>query len=101
MRSVSKSLGPDLRLAAPRGDPATVGRVEGRQALGSGWVSHLLQDMVVALWSDPRTDGRLARAAVVYEQRREALLSALARHGIRAQGRSGLNVWIPVRRRAR
>src|SRR5579859_3040124 len=28
--------------------------------------------------------------------RRNALLRALARHGIEAHGRSGLNVWIPV-----
>jgi DNA-binding transcriptional MocR family regulator len=31
-----------------------------------------------------------------YATRRRALISALARRGIAAYGRSGLNVWIPV-----
>jgi DNA-binding transcriptional MocR family regulator len=59
-------------------------------------VSHLLQDLVVALWAEPRTEARLARAAAAYRERRDALVTALARRGVPAQGRSGLNVWVPV-----
>jgi len=100
VRSVSKSLGPDLRLAILAGDSTTVARVEGRQALGAGWVSHVLQAAVASLWASAATDRRLRDAARSYTRRRRALVDALARHGLRAHGRSGFNVWVPVREEA-
>ena len=96
VRSVAKALGPDLRVAVVTGDPDTVGRVEGRQLLGPGWVSHVLQGVVAELWADPATAGALDRAAAAYAGRRASLVAALARHGIAGQGDSGLNVWVPV-----
>jgi DNA-binding transcriptional MocR family regulator len=96
IRSVSKSLGPDMRLAVLAGDAVTVSRVEGRQALGPGWVSYLLQETVAGLWSDPATGLLLQRATEQYAARRRGLLDALAGHGVPATGRSGLAVWVPV-----
>ena len=96
LRSVSKSLGPDLRLAVLAGDEATITRVAGRQALGTGWVSYQLQEMVADLWSDPSVLRGLDSAAQVYAGRGRALRSALAAHGITASGRSGFTCWVPA-----
>jgi DNA-binding transcriptional MocR family regulator len=94
LRSVSKSLGPDLRLATLAGDEATISRVEGRQALGAGWVSYQLQATVAELWAGGSTAAFLAHASATYAARRQALHAALARHGIQGSGRSGLTTWI-------
>jgi DNA-binding transcriptional MocR family regulator len=95
-RSLAKSLGPDLRLAVLAGDPHTISRVRGRQAVGPGWVSHLLQRTAAALMVDKGVARLLERAAATYRQRRAAFVTALAEHGIEADASSGLNVWIPV-----
>ena len=96
VRSVSKTLGPDLRLAVMTGDPTTVARVEGRQLLGTGWVSRILQDVVAALWSSRRVKTLLQRAAATYAARRDGLVRALAERGIDVEAPSGYNIWIPV-----
>ena len=100
VRSMSKFLGPDLRLAVVAGDAQTVGRVQRRQMLGTRWVSHLLQQLTLALWSDPGSGRLLARASETYSARRAAFLSALAIHGITVTAPSGFNVWLPVREEA-
>ncbi|MFF9019956.1 aminotransferase class I/II-fold pyridoxal phosphate-dependent enzyme [Streptomyces eurythermus] len=94
VRSAAKAYGPDLRLAVLTGDPVTMDRLRGRQRLGPGWVSLLLQRAVAHLWAH----GAVDRAAVArsYGVRRDALVDALAERGVTAHGRSGMNVWVPV-----
>jgi DNA-binding transcriptional MocR family regulator len=96
VRSVSKSLGPDLRLAFLAADAETLARVEGRQQLDFRWVSFLLQRTALHLLADAGVRRAVRSAERVYGERREALLRALAQRGIEAHGRSGLNVWVPV-----
>lgn len=95
-RSVAKTLGPDLRLAVLAGDAQTLARVQGRQECGPGWVSHVLQRLVLALWRDADVAELIARASSTYGERRACLLDVLADRRIEATGASGLNVWIPV-----
>ncbi|MDT0611017.1 aminotransferase class I/II-fold pyridoxal phosphate-dependent enzyme [Streptomyces lancefieldiae] len=94
VRSVAKAYGPDLRLAVLTGDAVTLDRVRGRQRLGPGWVSRVTQRAVARLWADGAVDPQAVAGS--YGRRRDALLGALAERGIRAQGRSGMNVWLPV-----
>src|SRR5439155_24592959 len=86
VRSVSKSLGPDLRVAVMAADATTISRVEGRHRVGPGWVSHVLQHVVADLWADRATQRLLVRAARTYERRRRAMVDALGRRGIAASG---------------
>jgi DNA-binding transcriptional MocR family regulator len=96
VRSSSKAYGPDLRVAVLAGDHRTVERVHGRLRLGPGWVSHLLQDIAVGLWSDPAAARLVGQAQARYAGTRTRLCALLAELGVAARGRSGLNVWIPV-----
>jgi len=92
IRSVSKWLGPDLRLAVLAGDEATLARVEGRQSLGPGWVSGIVQRLAARLWGDEAVMASVARAAEAYAERRAALASLLDL----PVPPSGINLWVPV-----
>lgn len=94
VRSAAKAYGPDLRLAVLTGDPVTLDRMRGRQRLGPGWVSLIVQRAVARLWSEGAVDP--AAVAAGYGRRRDALIGALARRGAAAHGRTGMNVWVPV-----
>jgi DNA-binding transcriptional MocR family regulator len=94
VRSVSKAYGPDLRVAVLTGDGLTVDRVTGRQRLGPGWVSALLQRTVAYLWETGAVDTTAVDRS--YGERRDALVRALEERGITAYGRTGMNVWVPV-----
>jgi DNA-binding transcriptional MocR family regulator len=78
------------------GDEASIARVEGRLRLGAGWVSTVLQRLVVELWQDADVDAAIEKARTEYGRRRVALLDALARRGVTAHGRTGINVWVPA-----
>ena len=97
IRSMSRLLGSDVRVAFVAGDQQTVARVEARQAVTTSWVSRLLQEVVAEMLASADVRRQLRRASAETNTRRVALLAALERRGVRAHGRSGLHVWIPVR----
>lgn len=94
--STSKWLGPDLRVAALVGDPTTAGRVAARFRAGPGWVSHISQHLADEAWRTARSTKLIKQATDTYKRRRKTLIDELARRGIPAHGRTGLNVWVPV-----
>lgn len=96
VRSFSKTLGPDLRLAVAAMDSDTTDRVQMRQLIGPGWVSHLTQRLAARVLADPVARDRIARAAASYVERRELLIGALAREGVEARGVCGFTVCVPV-----
>jgi DNA-binding transcriptional MocR family regulator len=96
IRSMAKALGPDLRVAALVADTATVARVIGRQSLGVGWVSTLLQRTAAQLLNDDAVTELLDQAGQRYAERRATVVDGLAARGITVSAHSGLNVWVPV-----
>lgn len=97
VRTVSKFLGTDLRWAAAACDATTLARHDGRLQLTSGWVSHLLQEIVHGLLTDVATRASVTAAQETYALRRGALLDELGGRGIDAHGASGMNLWVPAR----
>jgi DNA-binding transcriptional MocR family regulator len=96
IRSASKPFGPDLRIAIAAGDQATIARVVGRMRIGTGWVSTVLQRLLVQLWLDDGVTTRVSDAAAAYARRRRALCAALGSRGLPATGATGINTWVPV-----
>lgn len=97
IRSFSKALGPDVRLAAVASDSATSRQLRLRLAAGTNWVSHLLQDIVEVQLTQPETVELLTQARADYVRRRKMLEDALRAQEIDclAQG-DGLNLWVPL-----
>lgn len=97
VRSVSKALGPDLRLALVASDPQTSQRLRLRLAPGTTWVSHLLQDVACACLLEPEMASRIGLAAQAYASRRASLAQALQAQGVAvAMQADGLNLWLPL-----
>ncbi|MCD2166678.1 MocR-like B6 salvage transcription factor PtsJ [Comamonas koreensis] len=97
VRSVSKGLGPDLRVAVVACDLETGDRLRTRLASGMTWVSHLLQAIVVAALRSPAVRQLLGDARDDYARRRSFLRTALRAVGIDTPPPAGgFNLWIPL-----
>lgn len=99
IRSYSKSLGPDLRVAVLSGSDDLVNRIQAFRSFGVGWTSRILQAAVAWLIRDPATDEVVKHARSVYKDRRNALIDALRARGtaLPCYNGDGMALWMPVR----
>jgi DNA-binding transcriptional MocR family regulator len=96
-RSVSKGLGPDLRMAFVAADKESIKRINTRLAPGMSWVSRVLQSFVYTCLTKKEFQQHLAIAKQNCAERREVLLDALTEQGLTVNTAiDGLNVWLPV-----
>ncbi|WP_338498905.1 aminotransferase class I/II-fold pyridoxal phosphate-dependent enzyme [Streptomyces sp. SJL17-4] len=97
VRSVSKFLGPDLRLALIAADAESATRLEARLSVGTTWVSRLLQHAAHELLVDPGVQELHERARAAYAHRSSLLIQRLHTHGIEVPDRpDGLNIWVEL-----
>lgn len=96
IRSLSKTLGPDLRLAVLSGPSRLVEQIQSFRSFGAGWTSRILQSAAAWLLNDAETLQSVARARSTYSTRRRALLDALAERGFSLPDGEGFCLWVPV-----
>jgi DNA-binding transcriptional MocR family regulator len=102
IRSLSKSMGPDLRMALVACNPDTGERLRSRLAPGKSWVSHILQAIVVAGLRSKAVMEQLAAARDDYAARRNLLRNALMELGVNVPvPGGGFNLWVPMPKDAR
>ncbi|CCN70110.1 aminotransferase class I/II-fold pyridoxal phosphate-dependent enzyme [Vibrio nigripulchritudo] len=96
-RSVSKGLGPDVRLAFVAADPVTTSRLQSRLIPGMTWVSRVLQAMVFTALQSETVQKQLTDTSEKCRQSRLWLIHALAKNGLSvSEDIEGVNVWVPV-----
>ncbi|MBY3173950.1 PLP-dependent aminotransferase family protein [Rhizobium leguminosarum] len=94
--SLSKSLGPDLRLAVLSSSAPIVDQIQSYRSFSAGWTSRILQGATAWLLRDPATWQLIGEAREIYQQRRDALAVALGERGIAIPPGQGLCLWVPV-----
>jgi len=94
--SLSKSLGPDLRLAVLSSSAPIVDQIQSYRSFSAGWTSRILQSAAAWLLRDPATWRLIGEARAIYQQRRDALADALCERGMAIPPGQGLCLWVPV-----
>lgn len=94
--SLSKALGPDLRLAIMSASAVIVEQIQSYRGFSAGWTSRILQAAGAWLLNDAGTGETLSRARAVYRRRRETFAVELARLGLDVDPGFGLCVFVPV-----
>ncbi|UJJ60228.1 transcriptional regulator PtsJ [Rhodanobacter denitrificans] len=97
VRSLTKALGPDIRMALVSSDASTSRQLRLRLASGANWVSHVLQDMAEVTLTRPEATRQIGQARDDYARRRQLLVDALHAQGVPCSASGdGLNLWLPL-----
>ena len=97
IRTFSKSLGTDLRLAVISSSEGFADQIQALRNFREGWTSRLLQSAAATLLTDPKSLQLVVVARETYAVRRARLASALAERGVPVSGEDALCIWLPVR----
>lgn len=96
VRSYSKSLGPDLRIAGVSGPADLIDRVVARRMLGPGWTSRMVQRIALDLLTSVASIEHVADARRIYTARMAEVRRGLRAHGVEVPKHDGINLWLPV-----
>jgi GntR family transcriptional regulator / MocR family aminotransferase len=99
VRSFSKSIGPDLRIAVAAARPQLRELLAEAKSFADGWTSRLLQKTLAGVLSDDETYAQLDLARDSYRERRrsaaDVVNAVLGPHGGGTWcGSDGLNLWV-------
>jgi len=94
VRSMSKFLGPDLRVALVASDLGTADRFATQISAGTKWVSHHLQRTVHAMLIDDLVPRMIEHAGAHYREVNARFIDLLHERGIPAIGTDGVNIWV-------
>ena len=96
IRSFSKSIGPDLRVAVAAARPRLRTLIQESKSWADGWTSRLLQRVLAAVLADNELDPWLKEVRNVYRMRREEAaraINSVAPSASTSYG-DGLNLWV-------
>jgi len=99
VRSFSKSVAPDLRIAAIAARPPLIDRFFEAKSLSDGWTSRLIQNVLINIFADDEFEPSLKEAQTAYEMRRHNASQAanyflIPAGGSTWVGKDGVNIWV-------
>jgi GntR family transcriptional regulator/MocR family aminotransferase len=99
IRSFSKSIAPDLRIAVVAARTRLLARIVDAKTFADGWTSRLLQRVLSGVLADTELESLLEQARLAYRERRQQAAEAVNKILIPAGGGTwcgpdGVNIWI-------
>ena len=96
MKSFSKEIHPDIRVAAINGAPRLIHEVR-RRRVGGFDISRINQDLLRLLIEDAKRIQHTRRIRDEYLRTQSEFVETLAHHDVHVRAGGGFNVWVPVR----